>query len=105
MKPFEVKGHKAAYVAVGDDYVSKRLVESLENVPYLVVQASYESALTERADLVLPVNIWAEEAGHALNTEGRLQFAEAALTAPEGVRSNLDVLNDVAKQLGVTVER
>jgi len=95
--------HEAVYVAVGDDYVTKRLVEKLEKVPYLVVQASYESALTEHAHLVLPVNIWAEEAGHALNTEGRLQFAEAALTAPEGVRSNLDVLNEVAKQLGVTV--
>jgi predicted molibdopterin-dependent oxidoreductase YjgC len=95
--------HEAVYVAVGDDYIAKRLVEKLEKVPYLVVQASYESALTERADLVLPVNIWAEDAGHTLNVEGRLQFAEAALTAPEGVRSNLDVLNEVAKQLGVTV--
>jgi NADH dehydrogenase/NADH:ubiquinone oxidoreductase subunit G len=65
------------------------------------VQASYESALTERADLVLPVSIWAEEAGHALNLEGRVQFAEAALTAPEGVRSNLDLLNEVAKLLNV----
>ena len=98
----EVK-HEAAYIVVGDDYVAKRLVEKLEKVPYLVVQASYESALTERADLILPVNIWAEEAGHALNTEGRLQFAAAALTSSEGVRSNLDVLNEVAKQLGVTV--
>lgn len=101
--PFEVKDRKVAYLAVGDDFVSKRLVKALEDVPYVIVQASYESELTERADLVLPVNIWAEEAGHALNTEGRLQFAEAALTAPEGVRSNLDVLNEVAKQLGVTV--
>ena len=101
--PFDVKNRNMAYLAVGDDFVSKRLVKALEDVPYVVVQASYESALTERADLVLPVNIWAEEAGHALNTEGRLQFAEAALTAPEGVRSNLDVLNEVAKRLGVTL--
>jgi formate dehydrogenase major subunit len=101
--PFETKSRKAAYVAIGDDYFSKRLIQALEDVPYVVVQASYESALTERADLVLPVNIWAEEAGHALNTEGRLQFAEAALTRPEGVRSNLDVLNEVAKLLGVTL--
>ena len=79
------------------------MLKALEDVPYVVAQASYESALTDRADLVLPVNIWAEEAGHALNLEGRLQFAEAALTAPEGVRSNMDVLNAVAKQLGVTL--
>ena len=97
----DIENVNAAYIALGDDYASKRLVEKLEKVPYLIVQASYESALTERADLVLPVNIWAEEAGHALNVEGRLQFAEAAITAPENVKSNLDVLNTIARTLGI----
>ena len=98
----EVKD-EAVYVAVGDDFVSKRLASKLEKAPYLVVQASYESELTERADLVLPVYIWAEESGHVLNTEGRLQFAEAAVTAPEGIRSNVVVLNEVARALDATV--
>jgi assimilatory nitrate reductase catalytic subunit len=100
---FEVKSYKAAYIAAGDDYVSKRLIEKLEKVKYLVVQSSYESELTERADLVLPVDIWAEETGHTLNLDGHLEIAYAALTAPEGVRSNLEVLNHVARELGVTV--
>jgi len=97
----EVNGHKAAYVALGDDHPSKRLLEKLNHISYLVVQASYESELTERADLVLPTNIWAEEAGHLLNAEGRLQFANAALRAPHGVQSNLAVLKDVAHALGI----
>lgn len=99
----KVQDCKAAYVALGDDFVAKRLVETLKKVPYLAVQASYESALTEAADLVLPVDIWAEEAGHTLNAEGRLQFAASALTAPEGVRENLMVLIDIAHELGVTL--
>jgi predicted molibdopterin-dependent oxidoreductase YjgC len=98
----EVKD-EAVYVALGDDFAAKKLVEKLEKVPYLVVQASFESELTERADLVLPVSIWAEEAGYALNTEGRLQFAYAAVTAPEGIRSNVDVLKNVADKMGVTL--
>ncbi|MFN8414425.1 MAG: molybdopterin-dependent oxidoreductase [Anaerolineales bacterium] len=101
---FEVKNHKAAYIAIGDDYVTKRLLAKLEKVPYLAVQASYESALTERADLVLPVETWVEETGHTMNLDGHLQFAQAALTAPEGVRSNLTTLMDVAQQLNVTVD-
>jgi formate dehydrogenase major subunit len=100
---FEVKNHKAAYIAAGDDYVTKRLLEKLEKVPYLIVQASYESQLTERADLVLPAGIWAEDAGYQLNLDGHLQFAYAALTAPEGVRSNAEILNDIAHELGVTM--
>lgn len=99
----EVKD-EAVFVALGDDFVSKRLVAKLEQVPYLVVQASYESALTQRADLVLPVSNWAEEAGHLLNAEGRLQFAEAAVIAPEHVRTNLDVLNALAQNLGIAVD-
>ena len=98
----EVKD-EAVYVALGDDFVSKQLVEKLSKVPYLAVQSSYESALTERADLVLPVNIWAEEAGHVLNTEGRLQFANSVLTAPEGIPSNVEALMSVAGKLGLAV--
>jgi hypothetical protein len=38
-----------------------------------------------------------------LNLDGHLQFAESALTAPEGIRSNQEVLNNVARELDVTV--
>ena len=101
--PFEVKGCKAAYVALADDSLPARLLKKLDKIPYVVAQASYESTLTERADLVLPVDIWAEEGGHLLSADGRLQFTEAALTAPEGVRENLRVLTDLADQLGLTL--
>jgi hypothetical protein len=40
---FELNGQKAVYVAVGDDYVSRSLVERVSKAPYLVVQASFES--------------------------------------------------------------
>jgi predicted molibdopterin-dependent oxidoreductase YjgC len=101
--PFDVHGHKAAYIALGDDIASQRLLEKLEKIPYLVVQASYESELTERADLVLPGSIWAEEGGHMLNAEGRLQFANCVLNAPAGVNSNLAILKDAAHALEVNL--
>jgi predicted molibdopterin-dependent oxidoreductase YjgC len=103
VNPFDASDYKAAYIVLGDDYPSKRLIEKLEKVPYLVVQASHASELSERADLVLPVDGWAEEAGHMLSADGRLQFAEAVLAAPEGVRENQTVLTEVAHQLGVTL--
>ncbi|HEY3475318.1 MAG TPA: molybdopterin-dependent oxidoreductase, partial [Anaerolineales bacterium] len=78
-KVFELNGQKAVYVAVGDDYVSRSLVERASKAPYLVVQASYESKLTEQADVVLPVTIWSEQQGHYLNLDGRLQKAEQAV--------------------------
>ncbi len=80
-RPFALNGHQAAYVAIGDDYVTERLLQRLEKAPFLVAQASYASKLTEMADVVLPVTTWAEQSGHYVNLEGRVQEATAALQA------------------------
>jgi predicted molibdopterin-dependent oxidoreductase YjgC len=101
---FELDGQKAVYAALGDDYVSKSLVERVSKAPYLVVQASYESKLTEQADVVLPVTIWAEQEGHYINLDGRVQKAEKSLVAPEHVRDNLAVLTELATRLNTSLE-
>jgi formate dehydrogenase major subunit len=88
-----------AYIALGDDTASPALVDSLSGASFLAVQTSHHSPLTQRADLVLPVEIWSEQEGHYLNFEGRLQKARAALSAPPEVRSNLDVLLALAERL------
>jgi formate dehydrogenase major subunit len=102
---FMLSGQKAVYVALGDDYVSKRLVEKLSQVPYLVVQATHESALTAKADVVLPVTIWSEQEGHYLNLDGRVQKAEKAVSAPAGVRENTAVLAEVAMRMNMPVKK
>ena len=103
-QPFNPNGEKVTYIAVGDDYVAKKLVEKAAKSPYLVVQASYESKLTEKADVVLPVSIWAEQEGHYINLDGRMRKTEKAVTAPENVRDNLDVLTDLAKRMKLTLD-
>lgn len=100
-KAFQIQGQRAVYLALGDDYPTPRLVEQLEEVPFIAVQASYISPLTERADVVFPVEMWAEQEGHYYNLEGRLQKAHKALEAPVNVRSNLAVLQEVAKRLTI----
>lgn len=98
---FALNGQKAVYAAIGDDYVSKYLVERLSKAPYLVVQASYESKLTEQADVVLPVTIWSEQEGHYVSMDGRVQKAEKVIDAPEGVRDNAAVLAEVAMRMNM----
>jgi anaerobic selenocysteine-containing dehydrogenase len=101
---FQPESCQAAYLALGDDYPTRRLLRDLESVPFLAVQASYVSPLTERADVVLPVEIWSEQEGSYLNMEGRLQWAQAGAAAPEGVRSNLSVIQNLASELGLVVD-
>jgi predicted molibdopterin-dependent oxidoreductase YjgC len=102
-QPFNPNGEKVTYIAVGDDYVAKKLVEKAAKSQYLVVQASYESKLTEQADVVLPVSIWSEQEGYYINLDGRMRKAEKAVTAPENVRDNLDVLTELAKRMSLTL--
>jgi formate dehydrogenase major subunit len=101
---FELNGQRAVYVALGDDYVSRSLVERVSKAPYLVVQASYESKLTEKADVVLPVTIWSEQQGHYINLDGRIQKAEPSLSCPQGVRDNLAVLTELATRMNMSLE-
>ena len=101
---FELNGEQTVFVALGDDYISWSLIERLSTVPYLVVQASYESRLTEQADVVLPVAAWAEQEGHYINLDGRVQKAEKILAAPEHVRDSLDVLNELATRMNMSLE-
>jgi formate dehydrogenase major subunit len=101
---FNLNGQQAVYVALGDDYVSKSFMERVSKAPYLVAQACYESKLTEKADVVLPVTIWAEQEGHHINLDGRIQTAQKAINAPENVRDSLAVLNEIATRTNVTME-
>ena len=101
---FNLNGHKAVYVALGDDRVSPSLVERFSKVPYLVVQASYESRLTEQADVVLPTTTWSELEGHYINLDGHLQKAVKVLVAPENVRDNLGILSELATRMNVSLE-
>lgn len=99
---FELNGHETIYVAMGDDKPSRRLMQKLEKAAFLLVQATYSSPLTEKADVVFPVTGWLEQEGYYLNLEGKLQQAHAIQTPPNGVWSNMDVLNALSARLGIT---
>jgi formate dehydrogenase major subunit len=100
---FELNGQKAVFVAVGDDKVSPSFMKRVSKAPYLVVQASYESQLTEQADVLLPVTIWAEQEGTYINLDGRIQNTTKVLAAPETVRDNLEVISELAAQMNISL--
>jgi len=99
----DLNGVKAAYVVLGDEEVSQTFMKSLENVPFVVVQGSYNSSLTAKADVVLPSFTWLEQEGHYMNLDGKLASTKAALKAPEGVACNTGILKNVADKLGLKV--
>ena len=77
-------------------------VESrLRALDLLVVADIVLSETAALADVVLPVTQWAEEDGTMTNLEGRVLRRRAVRRPPPGVRSDLAVLADLARRLGV----
>ena len=100
-RPFHPAAGQPVFVDLGDAHVTPALLAAVNDAPCLVVAASYASPLTEEADVVLPVATWAEQAGHYLNLEGRVQTAAAVLAAPGEARPNVEALAGLAARLGV----
>ena len=93
----------AAYIVLGDDYAPDRLVNHIKDTPFIAVQASYSSKLTECADVVFPVETCFEQEGIYINLDGRMQHTHRALIPASGIKSNLDVLKLIAQKMNVEI--
>ncbi|MET9184254.1 molybdopterin oxidoreductase family protein [Streptomyces tendae] len=75
--------------------------ERLRSLDFLAVCDVVLSETAQLADVVLPVTQWAEETGTTTSLEGRVLLRRRALTPPDGVRGDLEVLHGLAGRLGV----
>jgi NADH-quinone oxidoreductase subunit G len=75
-------------------------LEALERTQFLVSLELRASAVTDRADVVLPIAAVAEKAGTFVNWEGRPGSFGPALAVPE-IRTDLQVLGALADQMDV----
>ncbi|SPF03089.1 molybdopterin oxidoreductase family protein [Streptomyces sp. MA5143a] len=75
--------------------------ERIRSLDFLAVCDVVLSETAALADVVLPVTQWAEETGTTTNLEGRVLLRRRAITPPDGVRSDLEVMHELADRLGV----
>ena len=100
--PFKASELSAAYVVLGDEEPTQKLVKALESVPFVVAQAAYNSQVTGNAAVVLPVGNWAEQSGTYLSLDGRMQKAVKSIEAPDGILTNHETLLKIAEALSVS---
>lgn len=74
---------------------------SLGRLDLLVVCDLVPSETALMADVILPVTQWAEEDGTMTNLEGRVIRRRKAVDAPGEARSELWILRELARRLGV----
>ncbi len=100
-KALKITGQKAAFFAIGDDELSQKAAKEFEKVPFKVVLATYTSAVTGLADVVLPSTNWLEQQGHYINLEGKVQEAKQSLKPADETWSTLQTVNALADKLGL----
>ena len=75
--------------------------EWVRGLEFLAVQDLFLTETARWADLVLPGSSFAEKSGTYVNTERRIQLAEAALEPPGQARCDLDILIELSNRLGL----
>ncbi len=89
----------ASNIAVSAPH-SSHVIDRLRALDLLVVSDIFLSETAALADVVLPTAQWAEEEGTMTNLEGRVIRRRRAVPLPEGVRTDLRFLTDLAGRLG-----
>jgi assimilatory nitrate reductase catalytic subunit len=75
------------------------VIRGLRNLDFLMVSDFFLSETAAEADLVLPVLQWAEEEGTMTNLEGRVLRRRRSIDPPEGARSELRIMAELARRL------
>ena len=74
----------------------------LKQLELLVVCDAFENETAQAAHVLLPITQFGEETGTLTNLEGRVILREQLRKAPEGVKTDLEVMAELATRLGVT---
>ncbi|MCC7146856.1 MAG: (2Fe-2S)-binding protein [Phycisphaeraceae bacterium] len=85
------------YVLAGDDVPNG---DELPPAKFTVVQGSYRSAWSERADVALPAKIWFEKKGHMMNLEGVARNLSRSTEAPGNILPDWAILFMISVKMG-----
>jgi assimilatory nitrate reductase catalytic subunit len=100
----EPDGIRALIVMGSNPIVSapnaSRVADRFARLDFLAVADFFLSETASLADVVLPSAQWAEEDGTVTNLEGRVIRRRRALDPPGSVRTDIDMLCDLARALG-----
>jgi NADH-quinone oxidoreductase subunit G len=85
---------------LGRRFAKKAVDEFLELCETVVVLDHLETAIMDRADIVIPVSTFAESDGTLINNEGRAQRFYKVMIPGEGIRESWRWLRDIAQGAG-----
>jgi len=98
LKPLTMKDADVLCLLLGEREETENLAKQVDGA-FTIIQACYHSSLVERADVVLPMPIWAERTGHFTNLEGKILPLQASVALPDNVRDETEVWAELTRML------
>lgn len=103
------KGKVKALYLVGENPVitypdTTQTKKALESLDFLVVQDLFLTPTAKSANVVLPAASFAEKSGTYTNFERRVQKVQCGLNRVEGVRTDLEIFNELSHRMGYEME-
>jgi formate dehydrogenase major subunit len=91
---------------VGEDVLSTdpdtaAVRAALDACPLVICNDLFLSATAQAADVVFPVASWLEKDGTFVNFDRRFQRIRPVIEPPDGVRTDLEIFQQVATRLGI----
>jgi assimilatory nitrate reductase catalytic subunit len=81
---------------------ASNIENKLRQLDLLVVCDAFENETAQAAHVILPIAQWAEEEGTMTNLEGRVILRQRVSHQPPGVKTDIEILCELARRLGVT---
>jgi len=101
---FDVGQVDTLYLLLGEEvWDGEGTMEEVAPGTCAIVQASYASPWTERAEVVLPMAIWSERSGSLTNLDGMVLSAKQAVDAEGEALPDWQILSQLAGKLGAKV--
>jgi assimilatory nitrate reductase catalytic subunit len=99
------KGGVRAMLVFGSNVVvaspnASNIEAKLKQLDLLVVCDAFENETAQDAHVILPIAQFGEEEGTLTNLEGRVILREQVRKAPDGVKTDLEILAELAERLG-----
>ncbi len=83
---------------------SKKTIDALKNLEFLVVQDIFMTETAVLADVVFPATSFAEKSGTFTNTERKVQLVRRALVPPGHAKPDLTIIQEISSRMGLPMD-
>jgi formate dehydrogenase major subunit len=89
---------KALYLLLADDYLEiPELLNLPKGIEFVVVQSSYLSPVTWKANVVFPSQIWSDISGSYKTLDGISKTASHLIRPPDGVKADWETIGEISR--------